>query len=213
MRLKADCSRGDLVQFLGFVRLYCSGLEDSAPIDEVHNFLDEPRSSNASRHLELLVRKALGSVDIDAKHPNFIGTNEEFISRTLDFVKLAHSCWFTADRPLKGIIIVCAYFCFLSLCPNPIITLYRFCRVFNLSYRKGKKRHGDVKKMLFKLGQRIPLTPVTREQEVFIHRHLHYILKNSNSIRKNMLPNIHIKNEFYRREYIMYRMGQRVRGV
>ncbi|GFT13729.1 hypothetical protein NPIL_330221 [Nephila pilipes] len=213
MRLKANCSRRDLVQFFGFVKLYCSNLDDSVPIYKYHNFSDEPRSSNASKDLELSVRKVITAIDIGAKHPNFNGTNEEFISRTLDLVKLAHSCWVTADRPLKGIIIVCAYFCFLSMCPVPIFSLKRFCRDFDLSYRKAEERHKDVKKMLLRLGRKIPLNPGIYVDDTNILRHLHYVLKNCDWLRKNVLPYIRTKNEFLRQEYILYRMDLRDRRV
>ncbi|GFT99827.1 vigilin [Nephila pilipes] len=213
MRLKANCSRRDLVQFFGFVKLYCSYLDDSVPIYQYHNFSDDPRISNAAKHLESSVRKVITPIDKCAKHPNFHGTNEEFISRTLDLVKLAHSCWVTADRPLKGIIIACAYFCYVSMCHVPIFSLKRFCRDFDLSFRKAEERHKHVKKMLLTLGRKIPLNPGIYVDDTNIHRHLEYILKNCDWLRRNVMPDIRIKNEFFRKEFILYRMDLRDRRI
>ncbi|GFT18795.1 hypothetical protein NPIL_158381, partial [Nephila pilipes] len=134
MSRKAGCSRKKLAQFFGFVKLYCRSLpEDAVVINRFNNFLDKPRSLNASRGLELSVQEILSPVDVRKKCPDFNGTKDQFICRTLELVKLADSCGVTAERPLKAIIIACAYFSFSSMCPDPIMTLKNFCKVFKLS--------------------------------------------------------------------------------
>ncbi|GFR11309.1 hypothetical protein TNCT_6651 [Trichonephila clavata] len=192
---KINCSKVLLKEYLKFVEFYCSDGEN-------------PQSKNVGiRNVEESVCEIFSRIGVQEICQKYNVNQINFLRTTLQLVKLADSCWIVTGRPLEGIIIVCAYFGFVSVLHKPVLPFNQFCFVSGLPYFKCREPFTEIKRMILILSK--PLSRKTLNGKTCIF-HISTILKKSHILRKKVFGKVDSKETFDRLEYALYRLHQPV---